>query len=462
MFSRIDHQGRPMVHLQAVIVVIDGPNRLTQGIENVVPGPGKFLAGEHRARHGATRHPDRVLYRPGSKQGLPDMVTSPRPPARHYQEIARSFQGQSPSLLRVAEVIAHQKTDPESLPVKGNVPVSRRPELPFPVGVKKVNLVVGGNQVATEPCGQSVSAPFRDRAENTKNLRKRPGSRGEHLPSLRGIDLTAIPRQAQFGKDCDRRTVHGRPADLFLDPFEIGFNIETHPSGEKDPHGPIIHEPGAHEIVDNGSMKLNPIVVLVFGLILAVSTPAATAQPPDAHRKLEELGSAMQGATASTRRRILEDFRRDLDGTVVRFTGAVWTLSSIDFDPAKVDGPDIKSVLFSWEYQGIMVKDDQPSDASSQQAISRLGGVKRATLIIIRSGKFQLYALTAAPRVIDGLRTGASITLEAQITGLRDDSLIGFVTTILTTEVNTRCPNDHQLPAGHDFKFCPYCGEPLK
>ncbi len=209
-------------------------------------------------------------------------------------------------------------------------------------------------------------------------------------------------------------------------------------------------------------MKFNPIIVLVFGLVMAVSTPAPTAEPPDARQKLEELGSAMQGTAASTRRRILEDFRRDLDGTVVRFTGNVWTLSSVDLDRGQVDGPDIRPVLFSWEYQGIIVKDDQTSDAPPQQAISRLGGANQATLAIIRSGKYQLYALTAAPKIVDGLRKGASITLEAQITGLREDSLIGFVTTVLDAKVDARCPNAHQLPVGHDFKFCPYCGEALK
>ncbi len=390
------------------------------------------------------------------------MVTSPRPPARNHQEITSCFQGQGPSLLRIAKVIAHQKADPEPLPVKGDIPASRRPKLAFSIGVKEMDLVVGGNLFTSEPHRQSVSPPFGDRTENAENLRKRPGGRGEYLSSLGGIDLTAIARQAQLGKDCNRRTVHGRPAYLLLDPFEIGFNIETHPSGEKNPHGSIIHEPGAFGFVDNGTMKFNSIVVLVFGLVMAVTTPAPTAEPPDARQKLEELGSAIQGTAASTRRRILEDFRRNLDGAVVRFTGAVWTLSSIDLDTGQVDGPDTRPALFSWEYQGIIVRDDQSSDAYPQQAISRLGGAKRATLIIIRSGKYQLYALTAAPKIIDGLRKGASITLEAQITGLRENSLIGFVTTVLDAEVDAKCPNGHQLPAGHDFKFCPYCGESLK
>ncbi len=214
-------------------------------------------------------------------------------------------------------------------------------------------------------------------------------------------------------------------------------------------------------------MKLNPVISLVFALMVALSNPAPGAQAPDARQKLEELGKAMQGTAVSTRRRVLEDFRRDLDGTVVRFTGAVWTLSSVDLDAGQSDGPDARPTLFSWEYQGILVRDDQTAGASpgktpNQKAISRLGGADQATLIIIRSGKYQLYALTAAPRIVDGLRQGATITIEAQITGLREDSLLGFVTTVLDAEVDAQCPNGHQLPADHDFLFCPYCGESLK
>jgi len=213
-------------------------------------------------------------------------------------------------------------------------------------------------------------------------------------------------------------------------------------------------------------MKLNPVISLVFALVFALSNPAPGAQAPDARQKLEELGKAMQGAAVSTRRRVLEDFRRDLDGTVVRFTGTVWTLSSIDLDPGQADGPDARPALFSWEYQGMLVKDDKPIGASpamtpNQQALSRLGGVDQATLIIIRSEKYQLYALTASPKIVGGLRQGVTITLEAQITGLRENSLLGFVTTVLDAAVDARCPNGHQLPAGHDFKFCPYCGESL-
>jgi len=214
-------------------------------------------------------------------------------------------------------------------------------------------------------------------------------------------------------------------------------------------------------------MKLNPVVSFVFALVVALSQPASGTQPPDARQKLEELGSVMRGAAASTRRRALEDFRRDLNGTVVSFTGTVWTLSSVDLDPGQADGPDVRTALFSWEYEGIQVKNKQSSDTSpqntpNQQARSRLGGVDQATLIIVRSGKYQLYALTAAQRVVDSLRQGAAITIEAQITGLREDSLLGFVTTVLVAEVDVRCPNGHQLPAGHDFLFCPYCGESLK
>ncbi|RLE19019.1 MAG: hypothetical protein DRJ65_20695 [Acidobacteria bacterium] len=210
-------------------------------------------------------------------------------------------------------------------------------------------------------------------------------------------------------------------------------------------------------------MNINPAAPLVLGLLLAVALPSPAAQPPDARQKLEDLAPAMRGAASSTRRRILEDFRRDLDGEIVRFTGTIWSLGGVGLDQGRNDGPDVRSAIFSWEYQGILVRDEQVSDETPTSRVqSRLGGVDKATLIIVKSGIYQLYALTASPEIVDGLRQGATITVEAQITGLREDSLLGFVTSIRAEEVDAQCPYGHQLPAGHDFKFCPYCGEALK
>lgn len=210
-------------------------------------------------------------------------------------------------------------------------------------------------------------------------------------------------------------------------------------------------------------MKRKLTTFFVFGLVLALCHPSSSAEPPDAGQKLEELGSAMKGAAGSTRRRVLEDFRKDLDGTVVSFTGTVWTLSSIDLTRDRADGPGSRPALYSWEYQGILVRDDQTSDASpNERAISRLGGTDKATLIIVRSGKYQLYAVTASPTIVDTVRQGAPITIEAQITGLRENSFLGFVTTVMEATVTMKCPNGHQLPEGHDYLFCPYCGEALK
>lgn len=211
-------------------------------------------------------------------------------------------------------------------------------------------------------------------------------------------------------------------------------------------------------------MKRNPSVMLVFSLVLALSQPLAAENPPDAGQKLDELGTAMRGAAASTRRRVLEQFRNDLDGTIVSLTGSVWTLSSIDLSRSQDDGSDTGPALFSWEYQGLLVRDNSASSPSqSGRAIRRrLGGADKATLIIVRSGKYQLYALTASPTLVDQLRQGAPITIEAQITGLRENSLLGFVTTILEAVPEARCPRGHQLPKDNDFHFCPYCGSPLK
>ena len=210
-------------------------------------------------------------------------------------------------------------------------------------------------------------------------------------------------------------------------------------------------------------MNVNPAAPLILGLLLAVALPSPAAQPPDARQQLEDLAPALRGAASSTRRRILEDFRRDLDGKIVRFTGTIWSLGGVGLDQGQADGPDVRSAMFSWEYQGILVRGEQLSEETPTGRIkSRLGGADKATLIIVKSGKFQLYALTAAPEIVDGLRQGVTITVEAQITGLREDSLLGFVTSIQAAEVDAQCPNGHPLPAGHDFKFCPYCGEVLE
>jgi hypothetical protein len=226
------------------------------------------------------------------------------------------------------------------------------------------------------------------------------------------------------------------------------------------------------KVGDNGSdvsevsMKTHAGKLLIFALAVVWGISIQADQPLDAQLKLEDLASAMQGSAASTRRRILETFRQDLEGATVRFTGTVWTLSPVSLNQPQNDGPDIRPSLFSWEYQGLRVKGD-PVDPSvapetpTARTRRRLGGATEATLIILRSGKYQLYALTASPQIIDHLRQGATITLDAQITGLLEDSLLGFVTGVLETEVRVRCPNGHQLPPDNDFKFCPYCGAPL-
>jgi hypothetical protein len=228
----------------------------------------------------------------------------------------------------------------------------------------------------------------------------------------------------------------------------------------------------APEVGDNGSdvseASMNTFAgkLLIFAFAVACGFPVHADQPLDARLKIEDLASAMQGSAASTRRRILEAFRRDMEGATVRFTGTVWTLSPVTLDQPQNDAPDIGPSLFSWEYQGLLVKGDpaEPSAAPetpTDRTRRRLGGATEATLIILRSGKYQLYAMTASPQIIDHLRQGATITLDAQITGLLEDSLLGFVTGVLETESRPRCPNGHQLPADNDFKFCPYCGSPL-
>ncbi len=209
-------------------------------------------------------------------------------------------------------------------------------------------------------------------------------------------------------------------------------------------------------------MKLNLIVSCVLALLLAGALPAQGGQLPDARQKLESLAPALKGAATATRRRILEDFRKELDGKTVSFTGAVWSLGTIALDQATAGGPDVRQAIFSWEYQGILVRNEQPPEETPTDRVKRrLGGADKGTLIIVRSGKFQLYALTASPQIVDGLRKGKTITVEAQITGLREDSLLGFVTSIRDANADPQCPHGHRLPAGHDFKFCPYCGEAL-
>ena len=98
----------------------------------------------------------------------------------------------------------------------------------------------------------------------------------------------------------------------------------------------------------------------------------------------------------------------------------------------------------------------------NHRAKVRLGGADQATLIIVRSGKYQLYALTASPEIVDTLKQGAEITLDVQLSGLLEDSLFGFVTTVSADDSIPRCVNGHQLPVGNDFRFCPYCGHSLK
>jgi len=209
-------------------------------------------------------------------------------------------------------------------------------------------------------------------------------------------------------------------------------------------------------------MKIKRYLFLVATLIVIQSTPILADQPLDGLEKMESLASAMHGSGAGTRLRILESFRSDMDGSRVRFTGALWTLSPISLDTYQVDEPNIRPTLFSWEFFGLRLKDEgSDGRTSNERAKHQLGGASEATLIILRSGKFQMYALTASPQIIDHLKQGTTVTLEAQVTGLLENSLFGFVTTVLAPDATPKCPNGHQLPDENDFKFCPYCGAPL-
>ena len=212
-------------------------------------------------------------------------------------------------------------------------------------------------------------------------------------------------------------------------------------------------------------MRIVPAALLVLALVPAL--PAAAQSPPDARQGLERLEESMRGAAASTRRRLLEEFRDNVEGAILRFTGTIWALSPVDLTKGAGDDPDVQPALFSWEYQGLLANDGT-EDTSEGQAFStdrariRLGGADQATLIILRSGKYQLYALAASPKVIDSLRKGQSITVDAEVTGLLENSLFGFVTAILPAESEPKCPNGHLLPEGNDFLYCPYCGERLR
>ncbi len=92
----------------------------------------------------------------------------------------------------------------------------------------------------------------------------------------------------------------------------------------------------------------------------------------------------------------------------------------------------------------------------------QLGGADLVTLIVIRDGARQVYALSANPHLIDRIRTGLELEVAVRVSGMNEGSLFGFLEDIGSPPSVLRCTCGRQVPSESEFRYCPFCGEPLE
>lgn len=68
---------------------------------------------------------------------------------------------------------------------------------------------------------------------------------------------------------------------------------------------------------------------------------------------------------------------------------------------------------------------------------------------------------------LQGLRMGIPQSIEFQITGIlgsadADLKILGIVTTVHSERQVLKCSNGHEFDKASGYKFCPFCGEPVK
>ncbi len=180
--------------------------------------------------------------------------------------------------------------------------------------------------------------------------------------------------------------------------------------------------------------------------------------------RLETFETEYRNAASSTKRRLLDGLRQDLESKTVLFRGVVWSMSEVTISQSIQGLPSRGTKVFGWEYGGMIVRADvqvgEPP-APVDRIRHRLGGTDVATLVIVRDGTRQIYAFSSNPPLIDRLRIGLDIEVAVKISGMNEESLFGFLEDVGAPPSILRCSHGRQFPSESGFRFCPFCGEAL-
>lgn len=208
---------------------------------------------------------------------------------------------------------------------------------------------------------------------------------------------------------------------------------------------------------------------LIILASLATVTPSVLASDlkiPDAEERFDAFEAQLAGAATATRRRMLEQLRQEFDGEIVGFSGSIYNLSEISLKPAATAIPGWGASFFSWEHEGLMLKQPQPDPSTTistprDRVRFRIGNVDSATLVILQGRKLKVYALTADQKLMDQLRSGVELKVEVLVSGLQGNSLFGILVGLADPEAELYCANGHHFSVSTGFKYCPFCGSKL-
>lgn len=193
---------------------------------------------------------------------------------------------------------------------------------------------------------------------------------------------------------------------------------------------------------------------------VAVAALAAASEPVDLAGRLESLTTEWQGAGYATRKRLLENLRADVDGQRGTVHGLVTNVTTFRLDDVAVDGTPRGRSSTRWEFGGLVL-DSPPWNENRERLVRHLGGASTGSVIVVRSGSTLVYALAAAPAVIDRVRVGQRVAVTVEVVGLFGSTFFGMLLEVDADAEMLSCPDGHVFPFDSGYRFCPFDGAAL-
>ena len=198
-----------------------------------------------------------------------------------------------------------------------------------------------------------------------------------------------------------------------------------------------------------------------LSVVIGIATAAAmAAEPVDLVGRLEALTSESMAAGYATRKRLLEGLREELDGRRGSMHGVVTNVTTFRLDDTAVDGTPRGRAAIRWEHGGLSLP-AVPWNEGRERLAAHLGGRSEGTLVMIRAGTTLLYAIAAAPEVVDRVRTGQRAFATVEVSGLFNSTFFGLLLQIDSEVAMLTCPSGHAFARDTGFRYCPFDGAAL-